>query len=320
MKIAILNVDNINSESSISQVEPFANPVSWLGENDWERFYISKLQSKKQVTEILTAKFDVIFNLCDGAVGDDRPGIEVVKILEETNIPFTGASSGFYEPTRKEMKMACIKAGIRFPRGFEIYSLSETESLKDLNFPMIVKHPNSYNSIGMTKDSVVFNENSLIAEISRMLEKFKGSLVEEYIDGSEYTALVVENAKQPSNPVVFQPMEVLFPEGESFKHFDLKWKSHVSMKYIPVKNAHISDKIKQMSSSMFKAMNGNGYARCDLRMNSSGELFMLEINPNCSIYFPENDPSSADEILFSETGGHELFTKMILENAFKRCR
>ena len=59
--------------------------------------------------------FDVFLNLCDGAWDEDRPGIEVVQVLERLQVPFTGASSPFYEPSRLTMKRICHYADIHSP-------------------------------------------------------------------------------------------------------------------------------------------------------------------------------------------------------------
>jgi D-alanine-D-alanine ligase len=321
MKICILKVDNENSNSAISKYEPTSNPINWIKTHKFEQWSVSANNSKTILHQLLKKDFDIFINLCDGAENEDRPGIEVVKILEKAGKAFTGAGSTFYEPTRIEMKNACNDANINYPKGLIVeknYNVGDL--LNTLQFPMIVKHFNSYNSIGLTKKSIVNNVNELTIQASKMILEFGSAMIEEYIEGNEYTALVVENATNSDEPIVFTPMQIIFPEGEKFKHFDLKWKSHISMAYIPVNDKNIADKIKKMSAEMFKKMNGSGYARCDIRMNKNGELFMLEINPNCSIYFPKEDPSSADEILFYENNGHELFTKLILESAFNRCK
>lgn len=321
MKICILNADNNNSNSSISKFEPIANPFPFLKEHNCEQHFISFDKSIEKLKDLLNKKFDVFINLCDGAEGEYRPGIEVVIELEKANVAFTGANSKCYEPTRTEMKNACKVSGINMPKGVIVKNTSmQNNLLTELKFPMIVKHFNSYNSIGMTKNSVVYNNEELKIQISKTTSLFGSAMVEEYIEGAEFTALVVENPELNGEPIVFKPMQIVFPKGESFKHFDLKWKNHASMKYITVTDVTISEKIKKMSSEMFKAMKSTGYARCDLRINSNGDLYMLEINPNCSIYFPKEDPSSADEILFSEKNGHEIFTKLILETAFNRCK
>ena len=55
--------------------------------------------------------FDVYFNLCDGAEDEqeDYSGFDIVSALEELQLPFTGADSGFYDPWRAILnKSGCV--------------------------------------------------------------------------------------------------------------------------------------------------------------------------------------------------------------------
>lgn len=319
MNICILSVDNINSASEISKYEPFVNPMQWLLQHHTEHYFLTNSNYKIILNDLLIKNFDVFFNLCDGAKGENRPGIEVVKFLEKNKISFTGANSKFYEPSRIKMKKISKIADIPYPKGVIIKSVSDIIKIsKKLNFPLIVKHYNSYNSVGLTKNSVVYNLKDLKIQAEKIISKYSAALIEEYIEGKEFTVLVAENYKNKNKPYVFEPMQIVFPKGETFKNFDLKWKKHSVMKYKNVSDKLICNKLKNYSSKMFIKMNGSGYARCDLRMNKNSEIFMLEINPNCSIYFPKNDPSSADEILYNQKNGHKIFTDLILKSALNK--
>jgi len=53
---------------------------------------------------------------------------------------------------------------------------------------------------------------------------------------------------------------------------------------------------------MFRALRGVGYGRADFRVNAKGEVYFLEMNPNCGLFYtaPDDDPGilgSADFIL-----------------------
>ena len=45
---------------------------------------------------------------------------------------------------------------------------------------------------------------------------------------------------------------------------------------------------------------------------------MLEINPNCGVYYPPTDPGSADICLAHDPAGHEGFTRQLVRAAFRR--
>jgi D-alanine-D-alanine ligase len=75
-----------------------------------------------------------------------------------------------------------------------------------------------------------------------------------------------------------------------------------------------------ISRRFFVGLSGTGYGRCDIRMNGDGELFMLEINPNCEAFYPPDDAGSADFILLNDPNGHQGFLDKIIQTALKRQR
>ncbi len=311
LQIAVFFPDNQQSASAISKHEPTVNPFPYLKPNHYQSFYLRK----NDVHNIDITGIDVVLNLCDGAADDDRPGIEVVQYLEKHKIPFTGANSFFYEPTRQVMKAAAINCGIQTPKAMYVHSLQDLKHFS-LRFPCIVKHFNSYSSIGLSKKSVVSNIEDLSEQTNAMLTLYGAALIEEYIEGREFTVLVVSIDNQKA--MAYDAAEIIFPEDETFKHFELKWLQHTKMKYIKVTDNRLNETLKNASIKIYKHLKGNGYARFDYRMNAKGELYFLELNPNCSVYYPSDNPSSADEILFFSENGHQLFTQTILTFAMQR--
>jgi D-alanine-D-alanine ligase len=45
---------------------------------------------------------------------------------------------------------------------------------------------------------------------------------------------------------------------------------------------------------------------------------MLEINPNCGIFYPPHEPGSADFSLLNDPTDHNKFMKLIIRNAQNR--
>lgn len=313
-KIAILTVDNQTCLSPISLNEPEINPLPYLYKHVNKQFFLSKTNAIEILRKHIHS-FDVFLNLCDGAEGDDRPGIEIVRFMEEHKTPFTGASSSFYEPSRKEMKDAAVACKVLVPNYQYIYNLNELNNLR-LPFPVIVKHYNSYSSIGLTKNSIVYNYFDLVKQVKHMLNQYNGVLLEEYIKGDEYTVLV--ESKNNHEAEVFYPAKIIFPPNEEFKHFALKWKQHNSMKYIPCPNTSLTKKLMENSYDIYKKMNGSGYARFDYRVNQKGEIFFIELNPNCSLFYPPNNASSADEILSFHKNDKQKFVDNLLNFAMQR--
>jgi D-alanine-D-alanine ligase len=156
-------------------------------------------------------------------------------------------------------------------------------------------------------------------QTGKEIEQFGRALLEEFIEGREFTCLIAENPDDPNNPITFKPVEFIFPEGESFKHYNMKWVEYEKMNVAPVNDPRIEKVLRDQTTRLFKAMNGNGYARCDYRMGADGTIYMLEINPNCGIFYSPEEPGSADFSLINDpVWNHQKFLKLIIRSAQKR--
>jgi D-alanine-D-alanine ligase len=218
------------------------------------------------------------------------------------------------------MKSVCRQHGTLAPLGITVTNNANNleSKIKRLRYPLIVKHPNSYGSIGLIKESRVTSFDELQVQLTRMLELFGGALVEEFIEGREFSVLVSENPDDPENPVSYVPVEVIFPAGESFKHTDMKWYRYEELQCNPVTDPELSTRLREMSAKLFVGLNGTGYGRCDIRMNAEGELYMLEINPQGAIFYPPEEPGMADYILRYDPRGHAGFVDLLFRSALAR--
>lgn len=319
MKICILNPSYEDTDSPTEDYDSDCYPALYLDSHTCVTVDIQKSTAEQQIHQLVQDGFEVFINLCDGAYDEERPGIEVVRALERWGVPFTGADSAFYEPSRAEVKAVCHKVGVKTPAHVMASGPEGVDhALSSLSFPMIVKHPNSYGSIGLTRDSRVETPEQLASQVKRMISVYDRALVEEFIEGREFTVLVAENPDDPHNPTAYLPVEFRFPPGETFKHFDMKWIDYDKMSCVPCTDPELTARLQDSSKKLFMGLGGVSYARCDLRLHPSGELYMLEINPNCGIFYPPTDPGSADFILLNDPAGHRGFLEQILRAAFKR--
>lgn len=321
MRVAILNPSYEESDSPFGEFDPVCDPSRYAPEIEWHHFMIHKRTAVRQLRDIVKQGFDVYFNLCDGAFDEDRAGIEVVQALERFGCAYTGAVPHFYEPSRKIMKMICRYWDIDTPEfAFASDENGAREAARELRFPMIVKHENSYASIGMTRKSKVTSEEDLVREVLLMTEAHGGALIEEFIEGREFTVLVAENPRDAEQPIAYRSLECRFPEGETFKHYDLKWLDFKQLAWQPVEDSELDERLRELAKKMFVGCRGTGYGRCDIRMSADGKLHMLEINPNCGIFYPDDNPDYTDLILWKEQGGHHDFILNQLAIAVQRRR
>lgn len=305
-------------ENQAIQYPTFIAP--YLPEHRVEHHKIALKTLEVQMAELIDKGFDVFINLCDGAAGSGSAGIEVVQWLERSGFAYTGADEYFYEPSRQQMKDACKRRGIKVPAyAFATANTELAKVCKHLAYPLIVKPASGYGSVGVLKSSKVYDLPALEKEVERILEKFPAALIEEFIAGREFTVLLAENPKDALEPIVYAPIEFRFPAGEEFKHYELKWFDYQGMSTHSVSDDALLNRLKSMTKGLFLELKGRSYARCDIRMDDQGELYMLEINPNCGVFYAPEDAGSADFILLNDTAGHKGFLELIIASAMQRC-
>ncbi len=296
------------------------DPSPHMNGYKWKHYQVNPKNVERQLRDLLNEGVDVFFNLCDGTADDALSGVGLVQIMEKLGVAFTGANSDFFDPSRQEMKAYAKKSNVPTPNWAMVDRVEDVERVaRRLRFPVLVKPPHGYASVGIRRESRCEDLEQLKSQTGREIEEFGRALLEEFIEGREFTCLIAENPDDPNNPITFKPVEFMFPAGESFKHYNMKWVEYEQMSVAPVNDARIEKVLREQTTRLFKSMNGNGYARCDYRMDANDMIYMLEINPNCGIFYAPNEPGSADFCLIHDTAySHHKFLKLIIRSAKNR--
>ena len=313
MQVCVLYYDDEDNFSPAEFLEHY--PCEW-------KMVILERPVRPKITSLAAEnRFDVFLNLCDASVYEDYPGIDVVQVMEELNLPFTGSESEFYDPTREQMQAAAEANGIGFARGFRVEQEAELDSLASgLEYPLMVKHPQSYGSMGMTRDSRVENRQQLLTQFRRIASEYGSARVEEFIVGREYNVFVVDNPDDLSSPFVYPPTELKFPPDEDFWHTDVKWDYSVPFDFLEVTDASLAGRLQDAGRRLYLALHGTGYGRCDVRVREDGSLYMLEINANPGIMYRPEEYGPADYMILYDPDGYHGFFDRIFRSAQERQR
>ena len=188
------------------------DPSAHMNGFKWKHYQVDPKNVERQIRDLLNEGVDVFFNLCDGTPDDALSGIGLVQIMEKLGAAFTGADSKFFDPSRQEMKAYAKKVNVPTPGWVMVDRVEDVERVsKRLRFPVLVKPPHGYASIGIRRESRCENLEQLKVQTEREIEEFGRALLEEFIEGREFTCLVAENPDDANEPITFKPVEFIFP-------------------------------------------------------------------------------------------------------------
>ncbi len=299
-------------------------------------------ENYKSVIDFITSESSlenvVVINLCDGDEINKAPGLNVIKYLKKSGLCFTGADEYFYRITTSKISMKEV---------FETKNISTSpwqilteENVKinsvfeALGKPVIVKPAISGGSLGVGINSVVQNKMDLQKQYNKLQEGYHGwklanggVIAEKFIEGPEFTTLIIGNGASPKDCKVFLPVERVFnkslPAIEKFLSFDRLWEMYEEES--PVKNdedfynyqtpdSSLIESICKLSLDAYRAVRGRGYCRVDIRMDSAtGKLYVLEVNSQCGLSDDENFTSIGAILRLSGNSFGSMITDIIKE-------
>ena len=199
---------------------------------------------------------------------------------------------------------------------FQVFTSAERKLNPELKFPMIVKPIREDGSVGIRERSVVNNEEQLKEEVDHIINLHKQeALVEEFIDGREFTVSLIGNKRPIVLPVAeidFTGMPEHLPKIVSYR---AKWiKQSIAYKNTnTICPANIDEKLNKLiedtSRKCYKIFGCRGYARIDFRYDEKEKkLYIIEINPNPDI---SEDVDTARAAFVANINYADLIQKII---------
>jgi D-alanine-D-alanine ligase len=318
LKICVLQPDYSTSGVDYQHYDPKRNLSSILPKAVIDHVFLNKLTTYQQLKELKNKNYDLYINLCEGYLEWKVPSIDVIYCLELLELPYTGPTLNLYDPPKSIMKYLAFCEDVKTPNHLLIESADDLSLLPgNLNFPLFVKPAKAGDSLGIDDNSKVHNVNELTVKVKALLNEFGSVLVEEYIDGREFTVLVCANA-DGKTCTSFIPVEYIFPAGFSFKTYSLKTSELHPNANIPVTDPQLAKKLQNIAEQIFISFNGVGYGRMDFRMNEKGDIYFLEINFTCSVFYDKGYEGSADYILQYDEAGQKGFLERIIVEGMAR--
>lgn len=320
MKVCVLQPSYEGTSIDYGSYDPPRDLSPLLPGDEVDHVFLSKATTYRQLRELKRKGYDVFVNLCEGYLDWEIPSIDVIHSLERLNLPYTGPCERLYDPSKETMKLVAHSEGVVIPRFAAVSTAAGIEeACAGLRYPLFVKPAHAGDSLGIDAASKVSTAEDLRAKGESLLAEYDRVLVEEYVDGREFTVLVAADP-EGGLPLAFTPIEFVFPPGAGFKTYDIKVTQHHPDRNVPVTEPWLAASLKEMARRVFKGFGGEAYARVDARQGADGKLYFLEINFACSVFYGEGFEGSADYILKHDPITRAGFLRHIIREGVARHR
>jgi D-alanine-D-alanine ligase len=237
-----------------------------------------------EIAVLAGEKPDFIFNLVESINNKGELNYFVPALLNMYSLPYSGNSlEAIFLTTNKTIASRMMKdAGINNPVA---YKPSQMNLLKP-GQRYIIKPVWEDGSLGITSDSVFdcipgFEEKVIGKDDTHWF-------IENFIDGREYNISMLAGR---NGPEVLPPAEIVFRDYDDSRpkiiDFKAKWEMD-SFEFINTirefpgssLEPQFISRLKEIATDCWHLFGLKGYARVDVRADSNGNIFVIEINAN----------------------------------------
>jgi len=232
---------------------------------------------------------DVLFNLADQFKNNRGFDQNIVSLLEMQGVPFTGCgSTGLLLCKHKGISKKIlgyhrihVPDFVIIPRGHRI------ARPKRLKFPILVKPLKEEASLGISQASFVESDEQFRERVTFIHEKWNGDVIaEEYIAGRELYVSLMGNLRLRVFPIRELVFREVPPNEPKFATFRAKWDEAyrkrwgLENQFAEGLDPTLVTQIEQTCKRIYRLLTIDGYARIDLRLTATNEIYFIEANPN----------------------------------------
>lgn len=212
-------------------------------------------------------QFDRVFIALHGRGGEDGT---LQAILAQAGIPFTGSEvlASALAMDKLRSKYVFEGCGLPTPKFRAMASVSEAdEVLASLNAPLSVKPSREGSSIGIRK---VTTREELVSAYEAASQHDSLVLVEEWIEGPEFTVSVLQGRALPA---------IGLSTEHEFYDYDAKYLADDTQYRIPCGLAPDQElELQHLAVEAFQVIGCRSWGRVDVMQDREGRFWLLEVN------------------------------------------
>lgn len=236
--------------------------------------------------KIKDASPDIVFNIAEGIKGESRES-HIPALLELLEIPYTGSGPlTLAIALNKALTNDILKYHNINTPNYQIFRKHDEQLSPMLTFPLIVKPLHEGSSKGIRNKSLVQNEKDLMFQIKWVIDTYNQSaIVEEYIEGKEFTISILGNDPPLILPIVELDFSQLPIEANKIYSYEAKWlwdtpDRPIEMFKCPSElDQNVKEYISNIALQVFNILGCKDICRIDGRLNKEGQFYILDVNP-----------------------------------------
>jgi len=308
MKVAILYNDDVHLKEHLNPVERLGDAEVGDAARDVERALAPRHSTtaiavgdsiRDAIRELRALRPDVVIHLCEGALGRPEWEANVSLLLEMLGLPHTGCdpiASALCQDKGK-VKVLLRHRRIATPAGAVFTSSSNNTECQMVGAlvrdhgRVIIKPVRHDGGVGVDATSVATTIEQAIAIAQRTVTTYdQPALVEAFIDGAEFNQAIYWNEE---GPVLLPAGEVLFDSSLTPEERVVGWKAkwdagsredRATVNRTPAQIGEaVRKSIARICLDASRLVGLGGYCRFDLRQDRTGQLYIVDINPNPDI-------------------------------------
>ncbi len=255
---------------------------------------LSVCKNKEDLEGVLKRKPHLVILAVKYLSLKDQDDIWLADYFAMNGINFTGSSREVlkYDSDKVKAKIRIKSLGIGTAKYFiAVPGEYKLETDLPIKFPLFLKPMDAANGNGVDDLSLVANFSEYESKVSSLHEEFNlPVLVEEYLDGREYTVAVI---KTLSGTFIVSSIEIVPPQStKGLRILGQKVKNEDSETLRKIDDIGMKKRIGAMAVDVFVGLGVRNYGRIDIKTNKNGDCFFMEANlvpgmTNGSSYFPK---------------------------------
>ncbi len=245
--------------------------------------YLEKTQNKvgEKDLKLLRQKKYVVCPIFHGEFGE---GGKLQEVLEKSKIKFIGSKSKSAKLAMDKIKTQNVleKNGILVPKSkvltgrSYLHFINTNNFVKNFIYPIILKPVNVGSSVDLYK---VKDKKGLENSLQKMFTKYKQVLMQEFVEGREFTCGVLEVRKNKKvKQIVLPATEIILTKGDTF-NYEAKYSVGGCLEVTPAEvDAKLMKRIQEAALKVHKLIGCKDISRTDIILDKQNRLVVLEIN------------------------------------------